>query len=66
MSRLRRSKRTVSTELWQAIADAQASAQHAHNLAYKEPTSYWLKTALGKAQNILIHWQVKLAGRQRA
>lgn len=53
-------RRTVSPELLKAIAEAQAAAQRAHNLAYAEPTSLWLRLALGKAQSILIRWEVRL------
>lgn len=57
--------KSISPQLYEAIADAQQAAQRAHNLAYEEHASRWLCMALGRAQNILITWQVRLAGRQR-
>lgn len=52
----------LSPELYAAIVEAERAAQHAHNLAYKEHQGYWLRTRLGKAQSILIHYVVKYAG----
>lgn len=52
----------MTSELYAAIVEAERAAQHAHNLAYKQREGYWLRTRLGKAQSILIHYVVKHAG----
>jgi hypothetical protein len=51
----------VSDELWDAIARAERAAREAHDLAYREPCSYWLRAALGRAQSILMTWVVRQA-----
>lgn len=51
-----------SPELYALIAAAERAAQAAHNASYREPNSYWLRTGLGRAQSILIHYVVKYAG----
>jgi hypothetical protein len=52
----------MTPELYAAIVEAERAAQHAHSLAYKQREGYWLRTRLGKAQSILIHYVVKHAG----
>jgi hypothetical protein len=52
----------MTPELYAAIVEAERAARTAHDLAYKEREGYWLRTRLGNAQSILMHYVVEHAG----
>ena len=59
----------ISNELYEAIVDAQQAVYKAHNLCYADKgahgASRWMAMQLGKAQSILMHYEVKYAGKTK-
>lgn len=54
----------LDPELYRKIVNAHAAALDAHNYAYTVKTPMLVRMGLGKAQNILIRYVVRYAGKQ--
>lgn len=50
-----------SKAFYHLIVRAEQGAREAHNASYQEGAPYFLRTALGKAQSLLMHYVVKYA-----
>lgn len=53
--------KTITSELYQKIVEAEEAARYAHDFSLDEDAPLRLRTALGRVQSILMHFVVKYA-----